>query len=355
MKKIGIVTIYDNTNYGNRLQNYAVQQVLRKNGFENVETIKNIDCLNVKSSVFEYGLRKIKSISWRIKESADKSLRRKCFKEFNKNIIFSKKYFSMLKNYNDFDYFIVGSDQVWNPTFKKLRDFQLLNFKTDAKKVAFSASFGISKLPDENIEKTKNALSKFDYISVREDAGKTIINEIVKEKDVTVLVDPTMLLTAEEWGKLQKKPIQLKTDRYILTYFLGKLSDSRKEEINRIARENNCEVINLEPDSPYFQSGPSEFLYLEKNAFAICTDSFHSCVFAILFNRPFIIFDREDSLTKMNSRIDTLVKKFNLKNRKFNNKITEENLNHDYSEAYEILNMERQKANDFLKKALDVK
>ena len=140
-----------------------------------------------------------------------------------------------------------------------------------------------------------------------------------------------------------------------MNYFLGELSETRKKEIDRIAIENNCEIINiLDKNSPFYQTGPSEFLYLEKNAFLICTDSFHSSVFAVLYNRPFIVFDREDSLVSMNSRIETLINKFNLKNRKFTGKITEENLQHDYTEAYEILEIERQKSNEFLKKALDI-
>ena len=166
-----------------------------------------------------------------------------------------------------------------------------------------------------------------------------------------------MLLTADEWNKVAKRPKQLKTDKYILNYFLGELSEKRKAEIDRIAKENNCEVINiLDKNSPFYCTGPSEFLYLEKNAEVICTDSFHSCVFAILFNKPFIIFNREDKKEgNMNSRIETLINKFNLKNREYNGKeITKENLNHDYTEAYKILEEERKKSIKFLRQALDI-
>ena len=231
----------------------------------------------------------------------------------------------------------------------------LLKFTKLNKKIAFSASFGIDELPEQYKEKTTKALKDFKAISVREEAGKKIVEELTGRKDVQVLVDPTMLLTAEEWDNVSKKPKQLKTDKYILNYFLGELSEERKEEINRVAKENDCEVINiLDKNSPFYQTGPSEFLYLEKNAFLICTDSFHSSVFAILYNRPFVVFEREDKLVNMNSRIETLINKFNLQNRKFTGKITEENLQHDYKEAYEILEKERQKSNEFLKKALDI-
>jgi len=164
-----------------------------------------------------------------------------------------------------------------------------------------------------------------------------------------------MLLTAKDWEVVLKKPAQLNCNKYILNYFLGNISEARKNEIERIANENGCEIINiLDKNNPFYKTGPCEFLYLEKNAFLICTDSFHSCVFAILFDRPFVVFEREDNNVKMNSRIETLLKKFKLKNRTFEGNISKENLNHDYAEAYQILENERNIANNFLKRALDL-
>ena len=165
-----------------------------------------------------------------------------------------------------------------------------------------------------------------------------------------------MLLTPEEWDKVSNRPKQLdniKEEKYILNYFLGELSDSRRKEIERVANENNCHIINiLDKNDPFYTCGPSEFLYLEKHAFLICTDSFHSSVFAILYNRPFIIFDREQKgIVNMNSRIETLINKFQLKNRKYNgDNITKKNLEHDYSDSYIILEKERQKTKDYFSK-----
>lgn len=211
---------------------------------------------------------------------------------------------------------------------------------------------GVEKLPDNLEIFYKERLQNFKSISVREDAGKEIVKNLTKREDIEVLIDPTMLLEAKEWDKVAKVPKK----KYILNYFLGNISDERKNEIDSIAKENNCEIINiLEINDPYYCSGPSEFLYLEKNAFLICTDSFHSSVFAIIYNRPFIIFEREDKNVKMNSRIETLIKKFKLKDREFNYKITDENLKHDYTDAYQILYDERKKSIEFLKKALEIK
>lgn len=352
MKKIGILTINDDINYGNRLQNYAVQQYLRKNDCI-VETINNQKG-NVGKNVIK---KKVKAF---IKQFIPKNKfkRENCFNKFNKYIKFSRNYIdinNIPSNLSDkYDYFFTGSDQVWNPTFGRMTDIDFITFANKEKRNSFSASFGISEIPEEMKEYYKSKLNNMNNISVREDRGKEIIEELTGRSDVDVLVDPTMLLTSEEWDYVSKKPKQLKKDRYILNYFLGEVSEERKTEICRVAKENNCEVINLlDKNSEFYGTGPSEFLYLEKNAFCICTDSFHSSVFAILYNRPFIVFDREDSNAKMNSRLETLINKFNLKNRRFDGRITNENLNHNYEEAYKILEKERKKTDTFLKRCFE--
>lgn len=358
MKKVGIITIFDNNNYGNRLQNYAVQTILNNNGYEGV-TIKNDVNMNNNINKIEYIKIKLKYYYRKIKNKVKNASRYRLFCKFNKNIKLSKSYFCYLKleNIKDYDYFVVGSDQVWNPYFYRLSDFDLLNFIEDSnKKISFSASFGISNMPKEYEQKTTKALKEFKAISVREEEGKKIVEKLTGRTDVEVLIDPTMMLDAKDWDKVLKKPKQLKTDKYILNYFLGELPEEKKKEIDRIAKENECEVINiLDKNSPFYQTGPAEFLYLEKNAFLICTDSFHSCVFAILYNRPFIVFEREDKNVSMNSRIETLLNKFELQDRRFKGNITEENLKWNYEDAYKVLKNEKIKAKDFLKKAFEIR
>ena len=350
MRKIGIVTINDDNNYGNKLQNYAVQKTLTDMGFNTI-TLLNNPCTNDKN---KFILRIIKNILKRDTSGVTET-RKKYFKNFNRNINYSSKIINAFSKLSNYDFFVTGSDQVWNPNFGRLRDVDLLKFTTPSKRISFSASFGISNLPERYNEKLKNALKNYKAISVREDAGKKIIQDVVGRTDVEVLVDPTMLLTAKEWDKVSKKPEQLKTNKYILNYFLGELSEERKKEIQRIADENNCEVINiLDINSPFYETGPSEFLYLEKNAFLICTDSFHSSVFAILYNRPFIVFDRDGGKVSINSRLKTLLSKFKLENRWYRGHITDELLKVDYTETYKILDIERKKSEDFLKRALDI-
>ena len=357
--KIGIITIVDNNNYGNRLQNYALQETLNKLGHE-VVTIKNISTLNSKEKYFLRIMKyvKIKTFDYFFKVN---KVRYNSFKKFDQKIKFSEKLYTVYNfpKSDDFDYFIVGSDQVWNPKSARLRNIDLLTFAKDRQKISYAASFGISEVDEVSKSKIKRDISTFKAVSVREEAGKRIINDANDRIEVSVLIDPTLLLDKSEWEAIATKPVMLKSKKYILNYFLGSLSENVKQEIDRVARENNCDVINiLDKESSLYGCGPAEFLYLEQNAFLICTDSFHSSVFALIFNRPFIIFDRNMNKknNNMSSRLDNLLEKFQLKNRKYNGKkICSENLLNDYTKAYEILKDERKKSDIFLRKNLDYK
>ena len=354
--KVGIVTIYDDNNYGNKLQCFALQQKLTELGAE-VTVIHDDDKrLSIKVK------RLAKKLLKRENNTKEKTLRKRKFEDFNKKIKYSKYTVDLAhpKIKEEFEYFIVGSDQVWNPNFNRLNNLDILKFAKSNKRISYAASFGINDIPAEYQNRITDEISKFHAISVREDRGKEIIEKYTKRSDTQVLIDPTMLLTSKEWDKVLIKPEKITSKRYILKYFLGNIDKSKNDEINRIAKENDCEIIDvMDKNSLFYQTGPSEFLYLEKNAFLICTDSFHSCVFAILYNRPFIVFERENKSTKnnskMNSRIQTLLEKFNLKNTLFNKTIENKQLKVDYTETNRILKSEQEKSIKFLKNVLDIK
>lgn len=345
MKTVALLTIYGNGNYGNKLQHFGLQYYLEKKGI-NVESI-----ISTKDDKLKFKVKELLKIFF-------KKRYRIFYYGFNKNIKYSKIIFSNNKtlDYDKYDYYIVGSDQVWNTKFESYNDALILKGIPTQKRISYSSSFGIEYIVDNKVELFKNELSNFKKISVREDKGKEIIEKLTNRNDIEVLIDPTMLLTNEEWSSFTKKPKNLKSKKYILNYFLGELTEEKNNEIKKVASDNDCEIINiLDKKSKFYNCGPDEFLYLEKNAFLICTDSFHSSVFAILFNRPFVIFEREEKrIDKMNSRLDTLLNKFQLKDRKFNGiSITKANLNHDYKKAFEILEKERIKSEEFLESALN--
>ena len=354
-KKIGILTINDDSNYGNRLQNYAVQKIFENLG-EKAETIVNMTNVDDKN----YNKIRIKRfLRLHLFFSVERYQRAINFDKFNLNI---KRAVRVIKNEKDtkkianrYKTFFTGSDQVWNPYFKRTSSVDFLTFAPKEKRNSLSASFGVDEIPEEKIKIYKKYLENMNYISVRENEGKKIIERITGRKDVEVLLDPTMALTEIEWQKLERKPKKFENQKYIFIYFLGKISDDKKEIINRIANKKGYKIINiLDKNSPFFSCGPSEFLYLEKNAQLICTDSFHSVVFSILYKRPFLVFKRDDDLKNMNSRINTLLKKFNLENRIWDNKllVNGDIWKIDYSHTKMIIDSERNHTYNFIKKVL---
>lgn len=346
-KKVGIVTIIDNDNYGNRLQNYAVQEIIKTFGFQ-IETLQNRSYSNSKKRFIQRCIRYGRKSST---YSANQN-RKKNFEKFNEKILFSKKIYTPFSK-SDHDYVVVGSDQVWNPHFRRLSDVDLLNFVEPEKRIAVSASFGVDKLPNTCESDVSKEMRKFKAISVREEQAKHIVDELTGKNSAVVVIDPTMMLSAEQWNDVLTEPSCKNTD-YILCYFLGEPSEKQNSEINRTAEENGCEIINiLDHESAAYESGPSEFLGLIKNARLICTDSFHASVFSILFHRPFVVFGREGNAVKMSSRIDTLLKTFGLTNHVFENQINAKNLQCDFNGVDEQLTREREKFKSFLKAAFD--
>lgn len=352
MKKALIYTLYGNHNYGNKLQNYAVQKILNNNKVEAYTVVlKKINDAILLKNVKKMIKFLIPKYNRQLKNEKE---RLENFLKFDLNI--NKVNYDDL-NFRLYDYLVVGSDQVWNPYDQLSRQLvKTVNKIDNIKKISFAASISAEDIPNDLLEEYKFQFNSMNYLSVREEKGKKLIERITKRKDIVVLLDPTLLLTADEWKILGTKPKNFNSKKYILNYFLGDISANRKKEIEKVAKVNNCDIINiLDKNEYYYTYGPNEFIWLIKNATLICTDSYHSCIFSFLFNRPFIVFDREqEGINNMNSRLDTFLNMFNLENRKFNNSISHDLLRTDYEEAYKILNKEREKSNKFIKKGLEI-
>lgn len=347
--KIANITLYGNYNFGNKLQNYAIQKVVRDLNLDIVTIIDDRKYLEKRLK------QHVKKYIKRYSVSAERYLN---FIKFNKNIKYYNVNMKKLKNLKKvnkkFDCFLIGSDQVWNYNFNDNLSIMLGEFIDKNKKTSFSASFGVDYITDNLKIYYKNNLNDFKNISVRESAGKNIVEELTGRKDIEILVDPTMLLTKQEWQQVSRRPKNFSKRKYILNYFLGELSLERKNAIYTLANKNDWDVINiLDPKDSFYTSGPSEFIYLEENAQLICTDSFHSCVFAILMETPFVVFNREDKKQNMNSRLDNLLSIFKLEDRKYNGNLDSSYLKINYSQAYDILEEEKIKAIDFLNRSIN--
>jgi len=372
MKKIAILTLNGYYNYGNRLQNYATQEMLKSLDFD-AETIINDSKILSKKGLLEriYNLgtysveelySKINNKFWRSISKDSIAKRTNIFKKFTSDYINETDY-SISKNNipNDlsdrYDYFITGSDQVWNPDNLHGSSIYFLTFAEKHKRIAFAPSFGVSEIKAEYVERYKEWLSGMHRISVREESGAKIIKELTG-RDAPVLVDPTMLLTKEKWLSIAKPAKNKPQGRYLLTYFLGGIPAKYKKQIRNIVKKNNLEVINLGDirEKETYETGPSEFIDYINSCSIVCTDSFHGTVFSIVFEKPFIVYERIGSSSSMYSRIDTLLNKFDLNSRKAENiKTNNDVFDIDYSHVPPILEQERKKAIDYLKEALNVK
>jgi len=373
LKKIGIVTLTNYFNYGNRLQNYALEEILKRYSKE-VETLV-IPNITTNSHGTKHYVKKLFSqplsktakafankIRGKTKKFLNKDILREReyrFKEFSQNYI-KERHFNSLYEINEisdeFDYIVTGSDQVWNPNFIKNREqYYFLQFVEKEKRIAYAPSFGISEIPEEIRQKYKEWLSSIPYISVREKEGAKIIKELTG-RDVPILVDPTLLLNKEEWLKIAKEHKNKPKSKYLISYFWGKIPKERKALIKRIAKKYNLQIVNIASlsDKKTYTADPSEFIDYINSASLVLTDSYHGSIFSILMGTPFFVFERIGG-PSMYSRIRTLLEITKLKNREEKDIDLNKNLlEMDFSHVQNILNEERKKSFDFLKKAMRI-
>ena len=348
-RKIAIVTLYDNYNLGNRLQNYAVQELLRRYA----------------SDVVTFGYKELPLIGWKAKlamflhvpgKAIDQKRKQKerysRFRAFTERYIKTEPECSFADRVNhavatDADVVVVGSDQVWHNwrNSEEELSYFFLEFVPEKKRVCLAPSFGFDSFSEEKKDHYVRGLQGFRHLSCREQSGCDLI-KAETGRDATLLIDPTMLLTTAEWDVIAKKPEYPVPERFLLLYFLGEKSPEAKEAISRFAAENALTVIDIfDKDAlEYYATAPDEFVYLIKNATMICTDSFHGCVFSILYKKEFRYFSRSGAMgAQMSNRQKTLLQKFG---------IFKEAGVCDYSAVEAILEDERNKAKAYLENAL---
>lgn len=367
--KIAIITINDNNNYGNRLQNYALQSfLLSKLKIDEVDDIwykpkyMYLSQINISSwkTWIKYIINWKNQRSYLKKEYLKDNIRMYNIGKFT-NKINTKFFFDMKEtSIKKYDYFIVGSDQVWNPYFwlKKDNDanMRFLKFASKKKRIAYAASIAIPEIPKDKEQFFKDSLNEMKAISMREKAGADLVKKLIG-KEIPVVVDPTILLFKEEWKKIELKPEWYNGEKYILTYFLGISSPV----IEKIAKKNNWKIYNLMDKDNFnlYTSRVEEFVYLIDHAQLVATDSFHASVFSILMNTPFLVVNKQiKGEADTTSRIDTLLDLFRCKNRYILNgkcNLSDEEILHmDFSNVKAIQEREIERSIAYMKKALNL-
>ena len=344
-KKVGIITMYyKSTNYGGNLQAYALSYILKQNGYDAEQICFLTSSLKKESSfiklkkLFLWGIKpafsKIISKVKHYKKSSEKTqnkkdekliqeqvkLRNKAFENFNQEIIphSSNVYYAdtITNSLANYDAFITGSDQVWN--LKWYHPIYFLDFVPNNKiKLSYAASISAKFLSKKEKRVITKSLKSFDAISVREKSDEENL-ESSKLKNIETVLDPTLLLTQNDWNKVCKD-IEEESE-YVFCYFLGKNEEAKNIAIN-FAKDKKLKLIAFVypgeknyADENIFCAPPEEFLGYIKKAAYVFTDSFHATVFSYLYKKQFYVFNRNKS-GNMNSRILNITDIFNLKER----------------------------------------
>lgn len=358
MKKIAIITTYGQYNYGNRLQNYAVTQIVSKAG-GHAETLvldEKKTRLLLKKYLEQTNLRPV--IEGVFLRKRNIGLTYKQFIQFKR---FSTRYMTtrycggrdMERLSEEYEYFLIGSDQIWNPYFRS-RNCDFADFARPEQKIPVAPSFGEKYLTKEQAERIAPLLKEFRYLSVRELSGANIIRELTG-REAQILIDPTMLLTRTEWSAISQKPKWVSGESpYIFSYFLGGKSVKDQKQIDQYAQAIGAKEYSLmDPSQPEcYVTGPAEFLWLLEHASLVCTNSFHAVVFSVIFDRPFEVFERSCLGIGIDDRISTLLRSMKLEGKLAGfTRQTQNFLIHDYSESYERLEQEKVKFLKYLQMA----
>lgn len=337
-KKIGCVIAYSegHNNYGTSLQGHAMLQKIQQLGHE-VEVIHYEKRLGLPQKI-RFVVNAIRAGEWKniVKRLTAKQVM-KLHPQYAANIAErtravnaykAKKllplfhtyvgYDALHKGSLNYDAVVVGSDQVWTPMSLPNKFFNLLFVDDSVRKVAYASSFGVSKIPAFQRKATGAYLDRFYRIGVREERGKEIVDELSRKK-ATVVVDPTLLLTREEWEAEIADARPNESGPYIFCYFLGTNQEARKAA-NELKEKTGYKIITIRHMDEYvpederfgdeapYHVDPNDFVKYISQAAYVCTDSFHCTVFSILFHRQFMTFYRFATTNKTgrNSRIDSL-------------------------------------------------
>lgn len=308
-------------NYGSVLQAIAIYNLVKKLGYE-CRLINQSAFINnpepSKEEIAKLGLDEAGSakspapMSPKDRKDLENKVMRHRFQNFCKRIFqYDEKLanlptgkaedYELVKNY---DAFICGSDQVWNPQPGWFKPVNYLQFAPRNKRVSYAPSLGQSKVAfskQRNMPLWKHYLSEMSFLSAREIPSAKQIEKLTGRK-VSVVLDPTLLFSADEWLEMAPEGALPDTftdylrngEPYIIGYLLHGYREY-KNAIEDYARKHNYKIawltgtdITLEEGFNRVETDPGGFLRLVKNARAICTDSFHGACFSIIFKKPFV-------------------------------------------------------------------
>ena len=380
MKRIGILTIHNSPNYGACLQAYALYTYLSQQpgvACEMIDLHRPHEKGYIPSTRFK-PYRQVQPTMWeRIKGRLRKMLgkggshdlysveAKPKFEDFNKNIKLSRPYWGIEELYAcppDYDIYVTGSDQVWNPTQPYCLEPYFLTFAPKGKKkVSYASSIAMTELKADEKQDFQHWLSDYDNISVRERHAQQLLASFIS-RPVTLVADPTFLLDAKTWKALAVNP--QRQSSYILLFTLDYDVDLLRFAI-RASKEAGLHLIYLNQLLPKLDdedcvavrdAGPKEFLGYIAHADMVITNSYHATVFSIILEaKSFCTYIA--GYNQRGSRITDLLETFGLQRHLLRQDLSEDyqtlaGRDIDWPRIREVAQRERSGGREFLKKAL---
>lgn len=354
MQTIGIVTIQGRFNYGNRLQNYATQEIYRKKGYLVDSLILNRPLpvgQKVKSCIKKALRKEVPN-----RELSSSSERLASFDRFNNRINLRILADLSQKSIGGYRFISVGSDQIWSMGRSSYNeDWRFLQFAQPEQRISLSPSFGTDSITCAQERRLTRYLQGYRYLSVREESGAQFIKE-ASGRDATVICDPTLVLDESEWRRMANDEFT-PDNEYVFAYLLGDYSEEAESVLNIASNYGSLPIIRLsdrerEGELP---AGPAEFISLVKNASWVITDSFHGSVFSALFQRPLTIVHRGGGhamYSQMFGRLETLAKKLDIEHKIYGSQDFDFSRAADYEGVSEAIECERSKFMEYLEACL---
>lgn len=381
---IGVCIKYFHENYGGMLQAYATTAILEEKGLDyelirykkkftpigilrSLPRLLNRVLLNDKYEAFlkKQGLRAHPEFA------KNDQIRMEQFEKF-KDAHFTKLspvlegYDALCEGARRYSAVITGSDQLWSPAGLPTNFYNLMFVPENVRKISYASSFGVKTIPWYQKTRTAAYLKRLDHISMRENRGAEIVEELTGKKVLTVL-DPVLMFDNLGWEKLipVKKEIE---EPYLFAYFLGKNPEYR-QAVKQAAEKLGCKVVALRHLDQYvpededfgdfapYDVSPDRFLNLLRGAEYVCTDSFHGFCFSVIHEKQVVVFNRYSDTSKVskNSRIDTLCQMLGLQKRRYCKHMNlDEQLRKEiaYPKVQKIINERKAEAYRYLQEAL---
>lgn len=382
--KVGLILVPNHTNYGAQLQSFATQHIVESLGCK-TEIIQYKSPRFNKKIKFYWGLipwliksgfsskinkryRNLDSIhaeNHRLRKIASNEFKNKYLKNFHK----CTSYDELVNTAHTYNAVLIGSDQLWQPGVAFGNFISMRFVPKGVRKISYATSCGVTTYPKYCYKSSADMWKSFDYLSTREETGKELIKKICGDEiNVKVHIDPTYLLTKQDWE--ENIPVKrMLSEKYILCYLIGNNIEQKNcakqyahnkklKLVSLMSNESVSEIDTTFSDLNIIGAGPEDFINWIRGAECIFTDSFHGLAFSIINEKQFYAFYRHKtgiSKTK-NSRIDNILALFGLQARLITeidiNWQTHNELPIEYNAVNYIVEKKRNDGIAYLKQAL---